>query len=78
MRCNEVVREMAVPTGDLRASRDRRAPGSLSGVCGLGRACQGPGSALEGHPAARADSRSLGLSMGGLEHFARCLDAKTG
>ena len=41
MCCNEVVREMAVPTGALRASRDRRAPGSLSGVCGLGRACQG-------------------------------------
>ena len=52
MRCNEVIRQLAVPTDDCDPAMLCRASGDMSVVRGLGQACRATRSAL-GRPRSR-------------------------
>ena len=64
MRCNEVIRQLAVPTDDCDPAMLCRASGDMSVVRGLGQACRATRSALGDDSPDRAHARNLGCRMG--------------
>ena len=64
MRCDEVIRELAVPTDDRDSRPLVRASGELSVLRRLGRTCRSTRSSLGGDPADGTLARDLGRRLG--------------
>ena len=75
MHCDEVIRELAVPTDDRDSAALAEHSGELSRLRRLGQACRSTRSSLGGDPTDGAVPRGLGQRLG--PHLASSLDSST-